>query len=264
LNSTPQSYRLDDLFTGSNNFDSSKFAGQGVWSFPTRKAKYVEFVFDQSGSYTELIGQDVYYKRKKGTTAWTRIRRQEVPETIVQGKTGEFSFDSITEIKKTIEATEGWRYVIGLRDIQIMSYEFVEASEYVSKAFKVSDRTSISEMILYANEKIPHTYLDKIATTNDWIRYYLSFDDITWTEVSPAHRQPVKDKEFPPKIISINGNEADVDKVFELYRTNIVMKENPKQVRVKIIMSRPKGDEFKSTTPIVEDYALKIVTKEAP
>lgn len=264
LNSTPQSYRLDDLFTGSNDFDNSKFAGQGVWSFPTRKAKFIEIVLDQVGSYTELVGQEAYYKRKKDMTVWTRIPKQDVPENIVQGKTGVFSFDSSTEIKKVIEATEGWRYVLGLRDIQIMSYEFVETSEYVSKAFKLTEGDVISELILYANEKIPESYLDKIATTNDWIRYYVSFDDIAWTEVSPVHRQPVADKtRFPPKIISINGNQADVDKVFELYRTNLTMKENPKQVRVKIIVSRPKGNEFKTTTPIVEDYALKIATKEA-
>ena len=264
LNTTPQSYRLDDLFTGSNNFDNSKFAGQGVWSFPTRKAKFIEIVLDQTGSYTELIGQEAYYKRNKNTTTWTRIRKQEVPENIVQGKTGTYSSDSTTEIKKVIEATEGWRYVIGLRDIQVMSYEFVETSEYVSKAFTVSENDVISELILYANEKIPESYLEKIATTNDWIRYYVSFDDITWTEISPMHRQPVADKEsFPPKIISINGNEADVDKVFELYRTNLTMKENPKQVRMKIILSRPKDDGVNTTTPIVEDYAIKILTKEA-
>lgn len=264
LNSTPQSYRLDDVFTGSNDYDTSKFAGQGVWSFPTRKAKYVEIVLDQDGSYTELIGLDTYYKRKKGTTAWTRIRRQDVRENIVQGKTGEYNLDSTTEVKKRIEATEGWRYVIGLRDINIMSYEFVEASEYISKLFTVADGYSISEMILYANEKTPESYIEKIATTNDWIRYYVSFDDITWTEVSPTHRQPVKDKEFPPKIVAVNGNQADIDTVFDLYRTNLTMNANPKQVRVKIIMNRPKGDAYKATTPIVEDYALKIVTKEEP
>jgi len=261
LNTTPQSYRLEALFDGSNEFDSSKFAGQGVWSFPTRKAKYIEFVFEQPGSYTELIGQDAFYKRKKGTTLWTRIRQQEVPNYIAEGKAGEYSVDSTTEIKKVVEATEGWRYVVGLRDIQVMSYQFSQTSEYVSKAFSVPE--GIKEILLYANEKIPASYLDKIATSNDWIEYHVSFDDITWHRMSPMHQQPVNDS-FSPKILSVNGNEADLNQAFQLYRKNIVMKEQPKQVRVKIIMRRPKeeGVDTSMTTPIVEDYAIKILTEE--
>jgi hypothetical protein len=264
LNTTPQSYRLDDLFDGSNDFSASKFAGQGVWSFPTRPAKFIEVVFDQRGSYTELVGQEAYYQRKKDTTAWTRVRKQDVPESIVQGKTGVFSVDSQIEMKKAIEATEGWRYVIGLRDIQVMSYEFTDTSEYISKTFSVPNTTSISEMVLYANEKVPDAYLTKIATQNDWIRYYISFDDITWIEMSPYHRQPVSDTEdFPPKIVSVNGNEADIDKTFQLYRQNIVVSTDPKKVRMKIVLTRPKTDNMNMTTPLVEDYALKILTKEA-
>ena len=262
INTTPESYRLEALFTGSNDYEASKFAGQGIWSFPTRKAKYIEFVFEQPGSYTELVGQEAFYKRNKNSSMWTRIRRQEVPNYIAEGKVGTFSLDSTTEVKKIVEATEGWRYVIGLRDINIMSYEFVETSEYVSKAFKVPE--GIREVLLYANEKIPQTYLEKIATSNDWIQYFVSFDDITWHRVSPVHHQPVVDP-FPPKILGVNGNEADLNQAFQLYRQNIAMKEQPKQIRVKIIMRRPKdekGSAVNMTTPIVEDYALKILTEE--
>lgn len=262
INTTPESYRLEALFTGSNDYEASKFAGQGIWSFPTRKAKYIEFVFEQPGSYTELIGQEAFYKRNKNSSMWTRIRRQEVPNYIAEGKVGTFSLDSTTEIKKIVEATEGWRYVIGLRDINIMSYEFVETSEYVSKAFKVPE--GIKEVLLYSNEKIPQTYLEKIATSNDWIQYLVSFDDITWHRVSPVHHQPVVEP-FPPKILGVNGNEADLNQAFQLYRQNISMKEQPTQIRVKIIMRRPKdekGSNVNMTTPIVEDYALKILTEE--
>lgn len=261
LNASPESYRLEALFDGSNQFDASKFAGQGVWSFPTRKAKYIEFVFEQPGSYTELLGQEAFYKRKKDSTVWSRIRRQEVPNYIIEGKTGVYSIDAKTELKKVIEAVEGWRYVIGLRDIQVMSYEFAETSEYISKPFEVKD--GIREILLYANEKIPMQYLEKIKDSNDWIQYYLTFDDITWHRMSPMHHQPVND-EFPPKILAVNGNEADLEKAFQLYRKNIAMKEQPKKVRIKIILRRPKDGDIahKMTTPIVEDFALKILTEE--
>lgn len=263
LNLTPDSYRLEALFDGSNDFEASKFAGQGVWSFPTRKAKYIEFVFDQPGSYTELVGQEAFYKRKKNSSVWSRIRKQEVPNYVLEGKTGTYSLDSQTEVKKVVEATEGWRYVIGLRDIQIMSYKFVETSEYVSKAYKVEE--GIKEILLYSNEKIPKNYLQTIKDSNDWITYQISFDDITWHRISPYHHEPVNDA-FPPKIVSINGNEADLSAAFQLYRNNITMKEIPKQVRLKIIMRRPKDESSTvvhgMTTPIVEDYALKILTEE--
>src|SRR5699024_11239915 len=66
INETPQSYRAEDIFDGSEDFANTKFTGQGVWSFPTRKAKYVEFVLEQPNSYGEEFGQECYYRRKVG------------------------------------------------------------------------------------------------------------------------------------------------------------------------------------------------------
>jgi hypothetical protein len=70
---------------------------------------------------------------------------------------------------------------------------------------------------------------------------------------------------FPAKILSINDNEANMENVFSLYKKNLVMKEAPKQVRLKIIMKRP-ADTDKTdllhTTPLVEDYAIKLLTNQ--
>jgi hypothetical protein len=264
VNGTPQSYRAEDLFDGSEDFANTKFTGQGVWSFPSREAKYVEFVLEQPNSYKELLGQEAYYRRKADSGSWTRIPKQEVPSNIVDEKYGIHTVNGDYEIKKVLETVEGWRYAIGVRDIQIMSFEFDEASEYISKPFKVED--GIKKLLLYANEKVPSIYKDTVSESNDWIQYAVSFDDIDWYRISPQHHQPVNDS-FPAKILSINDNESDIASAFELHKQNIKLGELPTQVRLKITMKRPeksKEDEIPllNTTPMVEDFALKILTEQ--
>lgn len=264
INGTPQSYRAEDLFDGSEDFASTKFTGQGVWSFPSREARYIEFVLEQPNSYKELLGQEAYYRRKKESTSWQRIRKQEVPNEIIDDKYGIHSLDTEYEIKKVLEAVEGWRYAIGIRDIQIMSFEFATTSEYISKPFKVED--GIKKLLLYANEKVPAAYKEKVSESNDWIQYYVSFDDIDWYRISPQHHQPVNDS-FPAKILSINDNETDLDSAFALHKQNLSLSALPTQVRLKIVMKRPEAtteDEtpLTNTTPFVEDFALKILTEQ--
>lgn len=263
INNTPQSYRLEDLFDGSSSFADTKFTGQGVWNFPSRQAKYIEFVLDQPNSYSESMGQEAYYRRKKGAATWTRIRKQDVPAKIANEQYGVHAIDKDYEIKKVLEVTEGWRYAIGIRDIQINSFEFAEASEYISKPFKVE--AGIRKLLLYVNEKVPEAYKEVVGESNDWVQYYVSFDDIDWHRISPQHHQPVND-EFPPKILTINDNETDLSKAFNLYKENLLLDETPTKVRIKIVMKRPiatkEGLELLHTTPFVEEYALKVLTEQ--
>ena len=263
INGTPQSYRVEDLFDGSEDFGNTKFTGQGVWSFPSREARYIEFVLEQPNSYRDLMGQEAFYRRKVDSSSWTRIRKQDVPSNLVDEKYGEHKVDSEYEIKKVLEVVEGWRYAIGIRDIQIMSFQFAPSSEYISKPFAVED--GIKKIILYANEKVPAAYKEKVSESNDWIEYHISFDDVNWHRISPQHHQPVNDN-FPPKIVSINDNEADLEQAFTLHKQNLLLDETPKQVRLKIIMRRPEETnetkELLHTTPFVEDIALKILTEQ--
>lgn len=263
VNATPQSYRAEDVFDGSEDFQNTKFTGQGVWSFPERNARYIELVLEQPDSYKELLGQDAYYRRKKNTTNWTRIRKQEVPGHIIDDKYGIHTASGDFEIKKALEPVEGWRYAIGLKEIQLMSFTFAEASEYISTPFQVED--GIKSLLLYSNEKVPEAYKEKVAESNDWIEYAISFDDITWHRISPQHHQPVNDT-FPAKILTINDHETDIGKAFKLHKENLKLKELPKQVRLRILMKRPvqtvEGETLlENTTPLVEDVALKIRTE---
>lgn len=262
INGTPQSYRAEDIFDGSEDFANNKFTGQGVWSFPSREARFIEFVLEQPNSYSEQMGQETYYRRKVGSETWTHVRKQDVSAHIIKNDYGEYTEGDI-QIKKMLETVEGWRYAIGLRDIQINSFEFAEASEYISQPFEVPE--GIKKILLYVNEKVPAAYKEVVSESNDWIQYYVSFDDVDWYRISPQHQQPVND-EFPAKILSINDNEADVEEAFRLHKQNLLMKDMPTKVRLKIVMSRPKStsekEDLLNTTPFVEEYALKILTNK--
>lgn len=266
INTTPQSYRADALFDGSNSFTESKFAGQGVWAFPTRKAKYVEVVLDQNESYEEKIGHTYYEKIKKDTSGAiigkpVRVRESEVPENIQRSPAGKYSLDRETDIEKGIEGFIGWRYAIGVRDINIMSHQFQEKGEIVSTRY-VSPQP-VKKIMLYANEKIPQSYLGQISTGNDWIQYYISIDDVNWHRISPMHHQPVSKESFPPKIFEVNGSKTDLESSFQLHKGYLESDKPVEGVRLKVILSRPaelEGSE--STTPILEDYALRVVMQD--
>jgi hypothetical protein len=269
INTTPQTYRQDEIYDGSNDFSSSKFSGQGVWSFATRPAKYVEFVFDQAEAYNELIGH-TYYERvtvsKDATTGLesessVRIPASQVPEDVVNGPSGKYGLQDGEYIRKGIEVFDGWRYAIGIRDINIMSYQFVAKSEFISKKFTVDK--PIKEVMLYANEKIPEAFLQDLKKANDWIQYFVSFDDINWYQISPMHHVPMSGTTFPPKIFEVNGANTDLELSFQLYKGYITMSEQPNTVRLKAILSRPTSVyNSPSFTPILEDYSLRVVFQE--
>lgn len=265
LNTTPQTYRADALFDGSNDFAASKFSGQGVWAFPTRKARYVEVVFDQVESYEELIGH-TYYERIKtyedgnGNTTETRTRVPsiDVPKNIVDGSIGTYPIGNDITIEKGIEMFEGWRYAIGIRDVNIMSYEFEEKSEIISTEYE--SEQEIHKVMLYVNEKIPESYLDVVSTSNDWIKYFVTFDDVNWHRISPMHHQPVSEEGFPPKVIELNGHEVNLEASFQIHKTYVNTEQPVHKVRLKAVFERPKeieGAEF--TTPIIEDYAIRAI-----
>lgn len=260
LNEVAQTYRVDDLFDGKNEFDKAKFAGQGVWSFPTRKAKYIEIIFDQVDSYKELIGQAVYYKKTVLSNKQEIVTQIPEPKELKEMEPGDnYRIPAYKDdiISKVIEATIGWRYVIGLRDVNIMSYRFDEKSMYISKRFDVDG--DISKVMLYANEKIPEKYLERIETSNDWIQYEVSFDDVNWMPISPMHHEPAKEN-FPAKIIEVNGSELDLGNAFQIHKSYVKV-DQAKSVRLRITLSRPKGEEYASSTPILEDYALRIIKR---
>ncbi len=269
LNTTPQTYRQDDIFDGSNDFSASKFSGQGVWSFATRLSRYVEFVFDQNESYSELVGH-TYYEKVTTTVDPTsgqskeitvRVPESSVSESIAHGAIGKYVLNSTQFIRKGIETFKGQRFSIGLRDMNIMSYQFSEKSELITRKFTLDK--PIKEVMLYTNEKIPDVFLQDLTKANDWIQYYISFDDVNWNAISPIHRSPVNGITFPPKIYELNSTNLDAQSSLQLYKGYVMTAQPPTSVRLKMVISRPTNIfNASSFTPIVEDYALRLVFED--
>lgn len=269
INITPQTYRASELFDGSDDMRKSKFSGQGVWLFPSRRTRFVEIILDQDQSYEEMIGH-TYYERvsvsihpttRQRTETKVRIPSTEVGAFILAAPNGRYTVGQGEEyIDKKIEAFKGWRYAIGIRDINIMSYEYEEKSELISTLYQTE--RPIRNVLLYSNEKIPNEFLDTIAKGNEWIKYYISYDNINWHRISPMHHRPLgKENEFPAKIIEFRTNkEEQVEQ--EIHKTTVLIEEPIYQLRLKIVMDRPAGEAFKRSTPILEDYSLRVVLDE--
>ena len=259
LNNLPQTYQLDALFDGSNEAANALYTGQGVWNFPQRNARFIEFVLDQEQAYPEIIGQEVYYRQNDEASLPVQIPE---PAELAGQEPGSYirTVDGRNVVfTKTIEATTaGWRYAIGVRDIHIMQYQFEEKSFFVSKHYETNE--PISKVMLYANEIIPQSYLDIVSKNNDWITYEVSFDDTNWFPISPMHHEPLNNA-FPPKILEVNSAEVDLTAAFQIHKARIKTEGPAHQVRLKVTLSRPKGAVFEDTTPILEDVALKIEKK---
>lgn len=261
INNTPQTYQLDALFDGSNVASEANYTGQGVWSFPQRKTRFIEFVIDQDQAYNEIIGQEVYTAKLNEMEIGVQVP---APEELKNAEPGEYTrtIDGQRVVyTKTIEATnEGWRYAIGIRDIQLMQYQFEEKSYFVSKRYHSAEE--LTRLVLYANEIIPESYLDIVSKNNDWVIYEVSFDDTNWFRVSPMHHEPLNDN-FPAKIMELNGSEIDLAAAFQVHKTLVKTKEPIHDVRLKITITRPTTEGFENTTPIVEDVAIKVEKKGA-
>lgn len=260
LNETAQTYRLDELFDGNEDPVASKFVGQGVFSFPARHARYVEFLFQQEQSYEELIGQATYWKR---TTIDGKETVTQIPEPVeLKDKPPRAGYTLMgladTTVEKRVETTNGWRYLIGLRDLNLMRHTYAEVSEVVSRRYDVDGE--IDRVMLYVNERVPEEYVKEVKRSHDWVRYEVSFDDVNWHPISPMHREPVAEG-FAPKLIQVNGNSVDLDSVFQVHRTNLDIPGGTRQVRLRIKLSRPTDAGMEYSTPVVEDYAIRVIKK---
>ena len=262
IHSVSHSYQKDELFLG-YVYDKDKASLQGMLWFAPRKARYIEVIVEQNHPYTELIGH-TYYKRisaKEGVSSEIRVPSTSVPEEIVHGEPGRYPLDNDQYILKGINLIDGWRYYIGIRSIGINNYRFAQKSEIITKPLKTSG--PIKEITLYANEVIPDVFLQELKKANDWVRYYISIDDVHWHRISPMHHQAIAGRDdFPPKIYKVNSNEVLEDKAKNPYRGYLYTDSSVTSIRVKIVLSRPADIEnADSYTPILEDYALRVLVE---
>lgn len=224
----------------------SNYKGSGIWLFKPMETKYVEIVIDQMLPYKETLGRTVY--KKINTDNELVIDEHEVPENIRKAPAGRYAVNGYY-IDKSIEVYEGNRYAIGLRDICIYSATYEMASEITSTTFAVDK--PIQSLTMHVNEYVPNELADTLSMRNEWIKYYVSFDDINWIRISPMTHMPLNGEQLPPKIIAINSK----DKMLNIY--NYTTSRNVQTFRVKITIQRP--EDMDMITPALLDYSVRVV-----
>lgn len=134
---------------------TSKFAGQGLYTFTPRKVKYIQFVFKQAEPY--------------------------VIET---------------------PAGQRLRYAIGIRDIDVRSYEYQSSGEIVSTPFE--SQREIRKVLLETNQN--PTQISELAR----IQYFISPDDGgSWFELQPFEFDGPSGVDAVTEVLNFNTGDSD-------------------------------------------------------
>lgn len=154
---------------------------------------------------------------------------------------------------RTEQRNDAVRYVIGIRDVEVLTTTFAPESTYISKPFEIP--SPIRQVHFRADASVPFT-----TSVGEPIQYSLSFDGgSTWTRVANGNEPPrYSGGTRVPSVVLVNSGvpEDARDERFGYVETKGPVRE----VMVRIDLARPEGDP--GTTPIVKKYALDIYTEE--
>ena len=280
-----------EVITTSNNVYqvavNKPFDDTLVFPFPPQEVNRIEFTFVQPAKYMTKIGHFYYtsadttnmsifqgydysdmFARVDGTkpsisllgckydpkTKWITYQNNdtELPsDNYIKEQL--FSLPESTIAKKANqEMLDAYRYMIGIREIQIASCTFVEYGEYVSNVFVTDD--VITSITLESEEYIP-------GNNSDILRYYISLNGgTTWHQIYPIHRAYQGIYKYYVNTDSIE-NLICVDNSKKKSK-NLSIAGEPHSIQIKIEMNRPEGNDpnLKYTSPIVYGYKLKLTT----
>ncbi|CDQ41788.1 vWA domain-containing protein [Virgibacillus salexigens] len=179
------------------------------------------------------------------TTAFYPMKKSESKGYELEKITNDLmSIADDSTVDSGIERLEGWRYCIGIRDIEILSCEYEEKGELVTKPYyfdKPIERISVS-----ANETIGDLLSENSLIKYNWITYFVSIDDgKQWHPITPIEHESLENN--PPKLYTIQqvGLEEEAVEGHEGYieTTNQIF-----SLRLKIIIERPTDEEDNMTT----------------
>lgn len=151
------------------------------------------------------------------------------------------------------------RYAIGIQDIGIWQYEFVQESEMVSIPFRTPG--PIRSIALEVDEVVPSEF-NKDQRIASWIDYYVSVGGNTdWQPIAPVTSRVVRNLEggHVPGIIHVNaGIPASERNPGEGY---IDLDQEVDTVQFRAVLRRP--DAFINATPALRSYRLLMTTQTA-
>lgn len=270
-------------------YERDVFQEEKIYLFGRRECKRIVITFEQPNAYETEVGH-LFYKEleKQQVNYLDRIKyqigkripgimpsienlgvqydpeqKQIVYPTVKRGDT----IDKLTFIKQNLfsvppqptpvpdyqvgfENLPAERYVIGIRDIGIASYEFEATSEYVSKNFISS--SPIIGVTLTTDEEIPVEFPE-----GEWIRYYISPDNgATWYRIYPRGVAKPNAK----LMYLFNTNTPQEGRIDQFGYVDLP--EPVHQLRLRIELERPNNiPNAVYYTPIVRGYQLHVITK---
>lgn len=159
---------------------------------------------------------------------------------------------STIDIKAGQEIIDAYRYMIGIRNINVKNYVFFEYGEYISNKYVTKD--NITAISLEAQEYIP-------GNDPEVLKYYLTFDGgINWHKIYPMHRAYNGIYRYTINTDTIaNLMTTDNTKIKKSKNLSLLLDVN--SVQLKITMNKPIDvPNPENSTPIVYQYKLIIET----
>jgi len=267
----------EDLIPGNDDF-----TGRGVFTFSPRTAKHIYITFEQNSPYSCIIGhnyvlritrikikEDGGWFHSDDTTYETRKYRiptelNKYDKKLIEGNDDnwlEGAFKSIFggSVEKTIvsdktenrvEAFDGKRWAIGIRDINVNAYGYSEESQIVSRNYIIPGR--IKRVLISANEHLPKVFYSgqnsetSIKNKNNWIKYFVSFDDgKEWHEIGNG-------KDGIANEIYLNSKIPD-----EMQNENVkyIKSDSDNNFKFKAVFKRPVTiEDAEFFTPILKNF----------
>ncbi|MCD7910933.1 hypothetical protein KC480_05260 [Bacillus velezensis] len=178
-------------------------------------------------------------------------------------------------VEMGVEKFEGFRWCIGIRDIEIYSSEYAEEGELVTYPFYFEN--PIDKISLDVDENIPEMFISNNEMKYDWLTYFVSIDDgATWNPITPLRQQSISEDQ-PPKIYTVRTVETS-DLVLDSKEAYIESEYPVYSMRLKIVGQRPSEEvidtfsimnkaankekiKTEKASPVVSNYVFNIKTK---
>ena len=280
-----------DIITSDNNvyqvMNNTAFDDTKILMFPAKPVQRIELTLIQNSWYNTKVGHYYYskvntksmsifqdydttdiYSRVEGeqpsvnllgvkynpSTQWIEYGNSntEYPtDTYVKDKL--FTLPSSTiELKAGQEIIDAYRYMIGIRNIYVKSYNFSEYGEYISNKYTTEE--CITAISLEAQEYIP-------GDDPNILKYYLTFDGgVNWHQIYPMHRAYEGIYRYTINTDTIaNLMTTDNSKIKKSKNLNLLL--DAYSFQLKITMERPKNvPNPENSTPVVYQYKLIVET----
>lgn len=175
-----------------------------------------------------------------------------------------------------VEKFEGFRWCIGIRDIEVFSCEYAEEGELVTQPYFFDQ--PLDKIFLHVNEQVPFSFVGNDAMKYEWLQYYVSINDgATWYPITPMSHE-VFSKDQPPKIYTVRTVESS-EQYMEDKQAYIESEYPVYSLRMKIIAKRPtqvvaQGFQIQAQTittdvhtqssPILSSYSFNVQTMTSP